>query len=254
MPIDDMIQIMCQTDDPVLDTTALAWMDEKAALVGSEGAVLETWDSLSNAGKSRAWYAKGLSGAQIRTMQVGVMQTLYEGRGVNEFLGRLESAGLAVTGAETPGAGQLANWHARLVWSMNVSSGQHAAQWQRLQEGKAERPYGEWSCGPQVCEICEPLCGVVAPLDGPMFSGYYPPLHLNCECVINSVSPSEVDAEGITIEEDAPDVPLVDPDWVYNRGDAYYMDSRGQTPATEVGERDAVILNTQMREAVPKPT
>ena len=231
MPIDEMIQVMCQTDDPLLDTVALDWLNETAALVGSEGAVLETWDTLSNAGKSRAWYAKGLTGAQIRTMQVSMMQTLYGGNGVNEFLRRMERDGLSVTGAEMPDAGQLANWHARLVWNANVSAGQHASQWQRLQEGKVERPYGEWSCGPQVCEICAPLCGAVAPLDGPLFSSYYPQLHLSCECIVNSVSPSEVAAEGITIEEGAPDVPLVQPDWVYNRGDSYYMKSLGQEPA-----------------------
>lgn len=220
------------------DEDAIAWAEEKR--VASE----EAWDNLSPAGRQRAWWVSGLGQQPTALVASELIDVLVEGRSENDFLGRLEDHGLSVPGSEEPGPGQIADWQARLVHRNNRWAAHNAAQWQRLQRDRDVRPYGEWKCY-SPCPICEPLCGNVAPLDGQFFSQFYPQIHHQCQCEVVSVSDRELQNEpGLQemLDQQDPEPMDADPGFLYHPGDAYYVEDRDQSPATDAGEADRDVL------------
>ena len=111
----------------------------------------------------------------------------------------------------------------------------------KAQDTIQDRPYGQWILGPTPCEICAPLRDQVAPLDGSFFSTYWPPLHHGCQCDVLTMTNEEVVSGGVKPSDEAPETAgLV---WKFDRGDAYYIESKGGAPATEVGIADKRILD-----------
>ncbi len=220
------------------DEDAIAWAQEKR--VASE----EAWDSLSPAGKQRVWWVSGMGQQPTALVANELIDTLIEGRSENDFLTRLEERGLSVPGSEDAGPGQIADWQARLVHRNNRWAAHNAAQWQRLQRDKNVRPYGEWKCY-SPCPICEPLCGNVAPLDGQFFASFYPQIHHQCQCEVVNVSQREVEGNAAlqeALNQTDPQPNDADPGFLYHPGDAFYVQERGQSPATDAGRADQEIL------------
>jgi len=56
------------------------------------------------------------------------------------------------------------------------------------------------------CELCHECHGVILPADHPFWLTHYAPLHHQCECNIDALSPEEADEEGLTSSNDIPDV------------------------------------------------
>lgn len=234
---------LCQADVApwrVLDELAGAWLSEKRI------ATRAAWEALSPAGKQRAWWVTGL-GEQPTALAARELQgVLLEGQTENEFLNRLEARGLSVPEGVEAGPGQVSAWHARLVHRNNRWAAQNAAQYQRLQQDRDVRPYGQWLCH-SPCEICAPLCGNIARLDGPFFSRHWPQIHHGCQCEVISVSADEIgEDEDLRRRLDQQDPMPLDapPEFSYHPGDAFYLEGRGGAPASELGLKDAAILAT----------
>ena len=209
----------------------LQWLGERRI------ATPEAWETLSPAGKQRVWYVTGLDGDRISDVARLFVQAMRDGRPPNWLLGELEKRGISVTGAEAAGANQIDAWHARLVYANNAAETYAADRWIKARETIQERPYGEWLLGPGPCPLCEPLGGKIAPLDGNFFSLHWPPLHHGCECEVVTASRDEIEGE----PDDS--IPLASAElWRFDRGDSYYLESRGQGPRTDAGRADLEIL------------
>ena len=206
----------------------------------------EAWEALSPAGKARAWYVSGLPQERIATCADLLTMAISEGRTLDWFLGQTEARGIAVTGAEEAAEGQIDNWQAKLVYNNSLANTIQADNYIKAMEGVAERPIGEWILGPRPCEICQPLDGKRAPLNGVFFASHWPQLHHGCECDVVTISLAEAEAEGLPIDDSVPMLP--GEVWQYDRRDAYYVEGRGQGPRTEVGMRDRDVLS-----GLPKP-
>lgn len=220
------------------DEDAIAWAEEKR--VADE----QAWDALSPAGRQRVWWVSGLGQQPTALVANEMIGVLREGRSENEFLSRIEDLGLSVPDAEEPGPGQIASWQARIVHRNNRWAAHNAAQYQRLQRDRDVRPYGEWVCH-SPCPICQPLCGNIAPLNGQFFATYWPQVHHQCQCEVVSVSERQVRRdEGLQemLQRQDPQPNDADPGFLYNPGDAFYVEGRGQEPATETGQADREIL------------
>lgn len=56
------------------------------------------------------------------------------------------------------------------------------------------------------CELCHECHGVILPADDPFWLTHYAPLHHQCECSIDALTPEEAEEEGVTSSDDVPDV------------------------------------------------
>lgn len=215
------------------DSEALRFLREKR--IPSTAA----YARLQGPGRARAWYVEGLGQAKTKSVAAAIYESSKNGWLTDKFLERLEGAGLAVPGAEKPGKGQMANWHARLVYHMNVNGARSASMWRALQEERELRPYGQWICTTP-CEICAPLCDQIQPLDGALFTTYWPQVHFGCECQVVSVSQLELDRE--RQGEVGTGVPPVDvpPEFQRNPADSFFRE--GDEPTTSEGVHDWNIL------------
>jgi len=221
----------------VLDKNALAFLAEKRV------ANPATWQALSPAGKQRAWWVTGLDEKQTARVAHDLTRVLEEGETENQFLERLEARGLSVPESLAPEVGQIPAWQARLVHRNNRWTAQNAGQYIRIQQDSDVRPYGQWLCHTP-CEVCAPLCGNVAPLNGDFFSTYWPQIHHGCQCEVVSMSDDEIDSEGLRGRLDQADPSPLDapPDFMYHPGDAFYLQDEGGEPATEAGRSDLALL------------
>jgi phage gp29-like protein len=220
-----------------LDKIAIAFLREKRVVPDS------IWERLSPAGKQRAWHITGLTEQPTALVAHELIEAAARGESENAFLTRIEDLGLAVPEGVEPAPGQIPSWQARIVDRTNRWSAQNGARYIQLQRDRDVRPFGEWIVHTP-CPICEPLAGHVAPLDGEFFSKYWPPIHHQCQCEVVSLSAEEVEEEGLEEKLRGPDPEPLDapPDFIFHPGDAYYLESEGGEPATEVGRADRAIL------------
>jgi len=231
--------VLNQAGVAVRPERGLTWLAKRRV------ATPEAWGALSPAGKARAWYVTGLSQDRIATCAQLLTEVIREGRTLDWFLGQAEGRGIAVTGAEEAGAGQIPNWQAQTVFNNSIANTVQADNYIKAMESIEERPFGEWMLGPNPCEICAPLGGRIAPLDGGLFGSYWPPVHHGCECDVVTVSAPELGGRAPSDE-----VPMLQGQaWNYDRRDAYYLESAGGAPRTEIGRKDAEILR-----ALPAPS
>jgi len=225
----------------VLDAGAKLWLASKRVATPS------AWEALSPAGKARAWWITGLNTEQTTTAAKLLLEGFEAGDGETAYLMRLEEAGLGVPGETVAGPGQIPAWHARVVYRNNEWGAAQASQYQRLSADVETRPYWRWLAH-DPCPICSPMAGNVARFDAAVWSQFYPPLHHQCRCEVVSVSEGEIAQEpalrsALDKRNPSPDGP--DPSFAFHPGDAYYAPDG--SPATPVGEADALILDTLER-------
>lgn len=197
----------------------------------------EAWDALSPAGRTRAWWVSGLSEKRVAEVASHLIDVAAAGGSESSFIDRLLNAGIAVPQGADVGPNQIPAWHARLVNRNNRWAALNAASFQEAWEIRDLRPYGEWLVN-DPCEICAPLDGHVAPLDGEFFSAFWPQLHHGCQCEVATLSLDDVEREGVVVNPGSyptPDNP--DPDFLFDPRDAFLSE-----PATEAGRADRQIL------------
>lgn len=228
-----MALILNQSPVPIVqDEEALRFLREKRLPSA------RAYGDLQGPGRARAWWVEHLGQQNTRATAALIYQAASQGWEMGRFLEAMEAAGLAVPGAEVAGAGQVANWHARLVYHMNIDGARAASVWRAAWEARDTRPFGEWICTTP-CEICQDLCGRVARLDGNFFGSYWPQLHYACECEVVTVSQREVDREGLQVSDEVTPAP-VPPDFLYSPRDAYFLESEG--PVSSLGIADWNVL------------
>ncbi len=267
------------TEGPVPED-GLRWLGERRV------ATDEAWERLGPAGKQRAWYVTGLDQERIAQAAVELTEAYRTGATANAALTHLEALGIAVPGGQTPGDNQIPAAQARLVYRQNLFSAYGADRWIKGQRGIAERPYGQYLTAGDERVRAEhaALDGIVKPLDDPFWASYMPPWDYNCRCTLVTVSRTEMDAEGLEVEDEIDEaaryqaalvlqgMPLeaaqirdaardmraviersanvaalkapANPQWQFDRRDAYGLESEGWQPATEAGRADLEVLRT----------
>lgn len=160
------------------------------------------WDALTEAEREFAFKVSGVAQADLVTEAwEAIDRALRDGTSLEDFKasvgGQLEEA----WGRAEP---------ARLetIFRTNTQSaytaGQHAVV--NSPEVRKARPYWRFdsSGDARVCDICDPLDGVVLPADDPFWADHIPPLHFDCRCPHPApLSDEEAEEEGIA--ESAPD-------------------------------------------------
>jgi len=127
------------------------------------------------------------------------------------------------------------------------------------------------------------LDGIVKLLTDPWWNKYAPPRKFGCRCTFTTLGPDELEMEGLAVADDAEEAaryqaalllqdqvygeaefkeavrrlkpemarrenlePLkapANPDWTFDRNDAFGLESEGWAPRTDAGHRDAKMLN-----------
>jgi SPP1 gp7 family putative phage head morphogenesis protein len=68
-----------------------------------------------------------------------------------------------------------------------IASGQTASDWARFQQEKGSLPNLRYSTIGDACPICQPMDGIIQPVDDPFWDVNYPPQHFNCRCLCENV-------------------------------------------------------------------
>lgn len=75
------------------------------------------------------------------------------------------------------------NW-GETEYSTAVGQGYAAVKWNSIESEKEALPNLRYSAIGDACEICEPLDGLTAPVDDPVWDTLGPAQHFNCRCVL----------------------------------------------------------------------
>lgn len=213
------------------------------------------FDQLEAAEKTRAFTA-------ARVVVADQLQALY-----GSLLGIISSGGTLSDFQEVAQPLLTEPWHLNLVFQQNVASAYGAGHLEQARQARDMRPYGRYIAGANPRPSHEALHGLVYPLDHPFWEAHWPPWDYNCNCLVETLSPAEVEAEGLSISYTmprnvAPSENFAGPgrggDWQpdYNR----YAPELGKLVKKEVGTlRDALKewlteLVTSKNTGGPAPT
>ena len=94
-------------------------------------------------------------------------------------------------------------WHRETVFRTNVLSSYGAGHWEQAQDTRALRPYARYSAvmDGRTRPRHAALHGLVYPLDHPFWQTYWPPWDYNCRCAAITLSPWEVEQQGIQVQQ-----------------------------------------------------
>ena len=138
----------------------------------------------------------------ITGVKSAVEKALEEGTTLEQF--RKDLASLFDAQGVTP----LGKFHAETVFRTNIQTAYNVGRYKQMTHPDVlkERPYLEYDAVDDTSTRPEhaALDGKVYPADDPFWDTWYPPNGYNCRCRANSVSPEEVEAEGLKVETEAP--------------------------------------------------
>jgi SPP1 gp7 family putative phage head morphogenesis protein len=94
------------------------------------------------------------------------------------------------------------------VFRTNVQSAFQAGHYQQLMRTTQTRPYWQYVAvmDGRTRPLHAAMNGKVAPHDDPFWTRNFPPNGFNCRCTVVSVSKSELDRDGLKVENDLPDI------------------------------------------------
>lgn len=74
-----------------------------------------------------------------------------------------------------------------------VGMAQNAVKWQQIEEQKELLPVLRYSAvgDEETCEICQPLDGLTAPVDDPVWDSIMPENHFRCRCLVEQLEEGE---------------------------------------------------------------
>lgn len=86
---------------------------------------------------------------------------------------------------------------ARTEYDTAIGQAQNAYAWSQFEADKDTLPLLRYSAviDPNTSEICEPLDGIVLPVDDPFWDTYMPLNHYNCRCLVEQLSEGEITEE-----------------------------------------------------------
>jgi SPP1 gp7 family putative phage head morphogenesis protein len=83
------------------------------------------------------------------------------------------------------------NGYLKTEWNTAISQATNASLWQRFQEQKGILPLLQYSTIGDACDICEPLDGMTAPVDDPVWDTCMPDNHFFCRCTVIQITEDE---------------------------------------------------------------
>lgn len=105
------------------------------------------------------------------------------------------------------------DWRSKVIFDTNVSMAYSAGRWEQIQSVKDQRPYllyrhldGQAHPRPEH----EDWDGTVLPVDDPWWQTHFPPNGWYCHCWVESLSADDLERQGLTVSDQAPDSSLVD--------------------------------------------
>lgn len=72
-----------------------------------------------------------------------------------------------------------------------ITGAQEAVKWQEIEKNKDILPLVIYSAIGDACEICQPLDGMTAKVDDPVWNTVAPPNHFNCRCLLEQMEEDE---------------------------------------------------------------
>lgn len=75
------------------------------------------------------------------------------------------------------------NW-GRTEYNTAIAQADSASKWQRIEQEKDVLPILEYSAIGDACDICQPLDGMTATVDDPIWDSVAPTNHFNCKCIV----------------------------------------------------------------------
>ena len=116
------------------------------------------------------------------------------------------------------------------IFRTNIQGAYGRGRWYQQQENKVERPYLMRDGINDIRQrpAHKVLDGVVRHIDDPFWQQHYAPSGYRCRCIQRSLTKSQAEAKGITVDDDLPDVPN-DEGWI------------GGTPAQYTGNMNKLV-------------
>jgi len=84
------------------------------------------------------------------------------------------------------------NW-LETEYNTAIGQGMQANQWNEIEKNKSDFPFLRYSAviDDRTSDICEPINGVILPVDDPFWDEYTPLNHFNCRCVLEQIDKFE---------------------------------------------------------------
>lgn len=92
----------------------------------------------------------------------------------------------------------------RAEYDTAIGQSRAASKWNDIEKNKDIRPFLQYSAvmDDHTCDICEPLDGLIAEVDDPVWDDIMPLNHFNCNCVVVQLDQDDVDEQGGADDED----------------------------------------------------
>ena len=81
--------------------------------------------------------------------------------------------------------------YGKTEYNTAIGQGTMAAKWNEIEKNKDVLPLLQYSAVGDACDICEPLDGMVAPVDDPVWDSVAPLNHFNCLCILLQLDEGE---------------------------------------------------------------
>lgn len=224
------------------------------------------WDDLAGPVHSKVFAVAGATKADlVNDLHAAVTQAIDEGQSISQFRKNFDKA-VAAHGWTYKGK---RGWRTRVIYDNNMRSAHMAGRWQQIQASKDRRPYLQYRTAgdARVRPQHRQWDGLVYPVDHSFWDTHYPPNGWGCRCDIRSLSASDVQDRGLSIETDKPTskskivvnkdgeitdiVPLgIDAGWDHNVGKSWIA------PEIALGQKLArlpVFLRGQMAQKAVVP-
>jgi hypothetical protein len=95
-------------------------------------------------------------------------------------------------------------WYLNLVFNQNISGAYGTGHFSQAQQAKDLRPYGRYITGPNPRPEHAALNGLIYPLDHPFWLSHWPPWDFGCNCLVETLSLAEIEAQGLSISYTMP--------------------------------------------------
>lgn len=76
-----------------------------------------------------------------------------------------------------------------------IGQAQSAVKWNSIEKQKDILPYLVYDTIGDACDICEPLNGITAKVDDPIWSTIMPLNHFNCRCIVQQSAEAEISSD-----------------------------------------------------------
>lgn len=164
----------------------------------------QTWRDIQRDMHSRAFVVAGaMKISLLEDMHQAVQKGIDDGTTLQEF--RKDFDGIVKKNGwsfnQDPG------WRAAVIYNTNLRTAFAAGSEAQMQRTRARRPFARYIAGLSAEPRAEHLAwqGTILPLDDPWWQTHTPPNDWGCKCKKVSVSPRELERNGWTVSDKAPD-------------------------------------------------